>query len=156
MWLDRETCLLGTSSRTNIAGANQVEEELRNMGVKSVIRMAVPYGQIHVDGFISFIGYHTALVSPWLITWDLRRELLDGYTLIDATDLDEVGRLGTNFVALRPRQVVMPEGFPSSQALLEEHGMEVIAIPFDEVLRGGGAIHCRTGFIRREPIGEGR
>jgi len=153
MWLDRETCLLGTSSRTNACGADQVEEELRNMGVTTVIRVAVPYGQIHVDGFISFIDYHQAIVSPWLITWDLRRRLLDaGYTLIDANDLDEVGRLGTNFVALRPRQVIMPEGFPHSQALLEKYGVEVITIPFDEVLRGGGAVHCMTGFIRREPI----
>lgn len=155
MWLDRYTCLLGTSSRTNQAGADQVEEELRNLGVTTVLRVPVPYGQIHVDGFISFIDYHTAIVSPWLISWDLRRELLDrGYTLIDANDLDEVGRLGTNFVALRPRQVIMPEGFPHSQALLEHHQVEVIAIPFDEVLRGGGAVHCMTGFIRREPIAE--
>jgi N-dimethylarginine dimethylaminohydrolase len=153
MWLDRETCLLGTSSRTNRAGADQVEEELRNMGVKQVIRVAVPYGQIHVDGFISLIDYHTAIVSPWLITWDLRRQLLEaGYTLIDANDLDEVGRLGTNFVALRPRQVIMPEGFIHSQALLEQHQVEVITIPFDEVLRGGGAVHCMTGFVRREPL----
>lgn len=153
MWLDRETCLLGTSSRTNALGAAQVEEELRNMGVTHVIRVPVPYGQIHIDGFISMVDYHEAVISPWLISWDLRQTLQDlGFRLIEANNLDEVARLGTNFVALKPRQVIMPEGFPDSRALLEKHHVEVLALPFDEVLRGGGAVHCMTGFIRRDPL----
>ena len=153
LWLDRHTCLLGTSSRTNADGARQVEEELRTLGVDTVIHVPCPYGQIHIDGFISVVDYHVLVVSPWLITWDLRRQLLDlGYTLIEDTNLDEVGRLGTNFVALEPRRVVMPDGFPESRDLLERHGVEVLTIPFDEVLRGGGAVHCMTGFIKRDPV----
>ena len=154
MWLDRRTCLLGTSSRTNPEGARQVEEELRTLGVEHVFRVACPYGQIHVDGFVSVVDYHVLLIAPWLITWDLRRQLLDlDFTLIEASNLDEVGRLGINFVALGPRRVVMPQGFPESRALLEHHGVEVLPIAFDEVLRGGGAVHCMTGFIRRDPLG---
>ncbi|PSR32678.1 MAG: amidinotransferase [Sulfobacillus benefaciens] len=154
MWLDRHTCLLGTSSRTNAAGANQVEEELHNLGVSQILRVSVPYGQIHIDGFISLVDYHKAVISPWLISWDLRRQLLDlGFTLIEDTNLDEVGRLGTNFVALQPGQVIMPEGFPETRALLESSGVEVIPIEFDEVLRGGGAVHCMTAFLKRDPVG---
>ena len=153
MWLDRQTCLLGTSSRTNAAGADQVERELRGLGVEHVIRVAVPYGQIHVDGFISMLDRRMAVISPWLITWDLRRRLLDmGFTLLEATNLDEVGRLGTNFVCLEPRKVLMPTGFPESRALLEQHGVEVVPVEVDEILRGGGAVHCMTGFLSRDPV----
>src|SRR5579875_1840781 len=154
MWMDRTTCLIGTSSRTNAEGARQVAEELRTLGVETIIPIACPYGQIHIDGFISVVDYHVLVISPWLVTWDLRRTLLDrGFTLIEDTNLDEVGRLGTNFVALGPRRVVMPEGFPESRDLLEKNDVEVITLPFDEVLRGGGAVHCMTGFIKRDPLG---
>jgi N-dimethylarginine dimethylaminohydrolase len=153
MWIDRHTCLLGTSSRTNAVGAAQVEEELRNLGVSQILRVSVPYGQIHIDGFISLVDDHKAVISPWLISWDLRRQLLDlGFTLIEATNLDEVGRLGTNFVALHPGQVIMPEGFPETRALLESNGVDVIPTEFDEVLRGGGAVHCMTAFLKRDPV----
>ncbi|MDA8344526.1 MAG: arginine deiminase family protein [Thermaerobacter sp.] len=153
MWLDRTTCLLGTSSRTNGAGADQVEHELRNLGVESVIRVAVPYGQIHVDGFISMVDKKTAVISPWLVTWDLRRWLLDrGFTLIVATNLDEVGRLGTNFVCVEPRKVIMAAGFPETRGLLEANGIEAVEVEIDEILRGGGAVHCMTGFLKRDPV----
>lgn len=153
VWLDRQTCLLGTSSRTDADGAAQVEAELRHLGVEEVIRVGVPYGQIHVDGYISPLDARTVVVSPWLITWDLRQRLLArGFTLIDATNLDEVRRLGTNFVVLRPGLVVMAAGFPDSRRLLEEHGVEVVTVELDEILRGGGGIHCMTAFLRRDPL----
>ncbi len=156
VWLDRRTCLLGTSSRTNEAGALQVERELKGLGVEEVLRVSVPYGQIHVDGFISPVDLRRVVVAPWLLTWDLRRQLIArGFELIVAENLEEVGRLGTNFVAVAPGEVVMAEGFPETLALLRSHGVEVHLVPMDEILRGGGSLHCCTGFLRRDPISDG-
>jgi N-dimethylarginine dimethylaminohydrolase len=93
------------------------------------------------------------VVAPWLLTWDLREQLLQrGFELIVAETLDEVGRLGTNFVAVAPDEVVMAEGFPDTLALLREHGVRVHLVAMDEILRGGGSIHCCTGFLRRDPV----
>ncbi len=153
VWLDRQTCLLGTSSRTNQAGAEQVERELRGMGVSDILPVAVPYGQIHVDGFISPVDRRRIVVAPWLLTWDLRLALLArGFELMVQEDLDEVGRLGTNFVTVAPGVVVMAEGFPETLALLRGHGVEVHLVAMDEILRGGGSVHCCTGFLRRDPV----
>ena len=153
VWLDRRTCLLGTSSRTNEAGAWQVEQELRGLGVQDILRVAVPYGQIHVDGFISPVDRRRLVVAPWLVTWDLRQRLLEmGFELIVAENLDEVGRLGTNFVTVGPGEIVMAEGFPDTLALLRDHGVEVHLVQVDEILRGGGSVHCLTGFLRRDPV----
>jgi arginine deiminase len=151
VWLDRRTCLLGTSSRTNADGAAQVEAELRHLGVEHILRVEVPYGQIHVDGYISPFDRRRLVVSPWLVTWDLRQRLLGlGFELVDATNLDEVRRLGTNFVTVRPGLVLMAAGFPESRALLEARGVEVICVEIGEILRGGGGIHCMTAFLRRD------
>ena len=153
VWLDRQTCLLGTSSRTNPAGAEQVERELRGLGVEDVLPVAVPYGQIHVDGFISPVDRRRLVAAPWLLTWDLRQALLArGFELIVQEDLDEVGGLGTNFVTVAPGEVVMAEGFPTTLALLRSHGVEAHLVAMDEILRGGGSVHCCTGFLRRDPI----
>ncbi len=153
VWLDRRTCLLGTSSRTNQAGAEQVERELRGLGVDDILRVAVPYGQIHVDGFISPFDRRRIVVAPWLLTWDLRQQLIDrGFELIVQENLAEVGRLGTNFVTVAPGEVVMAEGFPETLALLRRHGVEVHLVAMDEILRGGGSVHCCTGFLRRDPV----
>lgn len=50
IWVDRETVIIGTGSRSNRSGVEQVEYELRNMGVTNIIRTQIPYGSIHLDG----------------------------------------------------------------------------------------------------------
>ncbi len=41
------------------------------------------------------------------------------------------------------------QGNPRSQELLEQNGIEVIPVEFDEVMKGFGAIHCCTAFLKR-------
>jgi arginine deiminase len=43
-----------------------------------------------------------------------------------------------------------PAGNPRCKAELEKHGVEVISIDFSEILKGWGAIHCATAFLKRE------
>ena len=47
--------------------------------------------------------------------------------------------------------MVMCEGYPRTRELLESRGIEVIAIPYDEVQKGGGGIHCSTMELVRDP-----
>ena len=51
--------------------------------------------------------------------------------------------------AIEPGTVVMPAGNPRSQELLEKNGIKVIPVEFDEILKGFGAIHCCTAFLKR-------
>ena len=54
-----------------------------------------------------------------------------------------------NFVAIKPGLIAMPAGNPRSQELLEKNGITVIPVEFDEVMKGFGAIHCCTAFLKR-------
>lgn len=154
LWVDRNTCIVGSGSRSNQAGVEQVSRELSTMGVENVIHAQIPYGSIHLDGYISFVDRRKALIFPWHTTYDTMKPLLDmGFELIEAGDIEEVKQgMGLNTVALAPGTVVMPAGNPGIRSQLEGAGVEVIAVELDEIMNGWGSIHCMTGFLKRDPI----
>ncbi|MBD8067348.1 dimethylarginine dimethylaminohydrolase family protein [Bacillus sp. PS06] len=155
MWIDRETVIIGTGSRTNESGANQVEAELRNIGVKNIIRTQIPYGSIHLDGYMNMVDTNKLLIFPWHVTYDCAKQLLDlGIELIELPYIEELKQgMSMNFVAIEPGKVVTPAGSPQTKALLESHGIEVIEVEMDEVMNGWGAIHCMTAFLQRDSVG---
>jgi N-dimethylarginine dimethylaminohydrolase len=154
MWIDRQSIVLGTSSRANEAGIRQVENELRNMGVINIIKTQIPYGSIHLDGYINMVDKNKALIFPWHLSYDCARALMDlGIELIEATDITEIKQgMAINVVALSPGKVVMAKGNPNTKATLEGAGVEVIEVEISELMKGWGAVHCMTGFLRRDPI----
>ena len=54
-----------------------------------------------------------------------------------------------NFVALKPGLVVQPDGNPRTRQVLEAAGIEVIPVDVTEILKGVGAVHCMTAFLKR-------
>jgi arginine deiminase len=154
MWVNRETVVIGTGSRTNESGALQVERELRNIGVKNVIRTQIPYGSIHLDGYMNMADRNKLVIFPWHTTYDCMKQLLDlGIELIELPYIDELKQgMSLNFVAIAPGKVVMPTGNPLTKDLLIQNGIEVIEVEMDEIINGWGAIHCMTAFLNRDPI----
>lgn len=154
LWVDRRTVVIGTGSRANKAGAEQVKSELRNVGVDNFIEFQIPYGHPHVDGLMNLADKKTALVFPWQVPYDVCAALMDlGYTIIEAQDVTEAKvTFGVNFVALEPGKVVMPSGNPKCRAALEDAGVRVIEVDVSEILKGWGGIHCMTAFIKRDPV----
>lgn len=154
MWVDRQTVLLGTGSRTNEPGAAQVEAELRNIGVTEIIRFQIPYGHPHIDGLMNIADRKVALVFPWQTPYDVCKALLDrGFRILECPSIEEAKlTFGVNFVALEAGKVVMPAGNPRTRAVLEDGGIAVIEADISELLKGWGAIHCMTAFLKRDPI----
>ena len=56
-----------------------------------------------------------------------------------------------NSLCVRPGLMVMCDGYPRTRELLSSRGIEVLAIPYDEVQKGGGGIHCSTMELVRDP-----
>ncbi|QDI90077.1 amidinotransferase [Salicibibacter halophilus] len=154
MWLDRETVVLGTGSRANESGIRQVEFELRNLGVTDIIKTQIPYGSIHLDGYMNMVAKNKMVIFPWHVTYDCAKQLMErDIQLIEATNIEEIKHMmALNFVALEPGKVVIPAGNPDTTALLRQEGIEVIAVEMDEIMNGWGANHCMTAFLRREPL----
>ena len=53
---------------------------------------------------------------------------------------------------LRAGRVLMCEGYPRTAELLDQHGIKVATIPYDEIQKGGGGIHCSTMELVRDDV----
>ncbi|MTI95938.1 MAG: amidinotransferase [Firmicutes bacterium] len=151
LWVDCQTVILATGSRTNRDGYEQVEYELRRLGVNEIIPMQIPYGHAHIDGLLNLASQEIAMVHAPQVPYDVCAALRKrGYRILEAPSQTEAKEtLGVNFVAIRPGLVVQPSGNPRCREELEKHGVEVITAEFDEILKGWGAVHCVTAFLKR-------
>lgn len=138
----------GTSIRCNDEGARQLDEVLRPLGIELTI---VPMGgwSIHLDGHLGMVDVDKALVDPNGLPWwflDRLRELG-----IEALPVPAGEGWAINSLALRPGRILMAEGNPLTVELLERRGVEVVTVPYGEIQKGGGGIHCSTMELVRDP-----
>ncbi len=152
LWVNRETVILGSGVRANEVGLRQVREVLSEMGVKYFIPFQIPYGHAHVDGLMNLIDRDLAIMFSWQMPYDVWAALKErGYRILEAPSIDEVKKtFACNMVALEPRKVVLPAGNPQTRAVLEDAGVTVIEVPLYEIMKGWGAVHCMTVFLKRE------
>lgn len=92
-----------------------------------------------------------AIINTRQVPYDVVEYLMNaGYKIIDAPDQDEARfSLGLNIVALRPGVVIQAEGNPKTKEALEQNGVEVVSIHFDEILKGWGSVHCCSATLAR-------
>lgn len=153
-WIDDDLCFLAEGLRTNREGADQVEWMLRQIGVREVVRVGLPYGAMHLDGCLSILDRDLAVVwpnrTPLVVVQTLRQR---GFRLIDVVDADEAhSELPLNGVALAPGKLLMPAGGSKHRELYEAAGVECVTVEIGELIKAGGGIHCMTAFLKREPI----
>ncbi len=143
---------VGHGMRSNKAGAEQVAEVFRRAGAAEVEIVQIPYGCGHIDGTLNLIDRDLALVMPTQLSWVVYEALRrHGFRFIDLPDLAEAqGGMAINLVPLAPGVVVMPAGNPITRAALEKQGVEVFEVVVDELMKGGGSVHCMTGVIKRD------
>jgi len=152
MWVDRKTCILATGSRTNRSAYDQVAHELTKMGVTEIIPMQIPYGHAHIDGLLNIASHDTVMVHSPQVPYDVCDALKrKGYKILETPSQIEAKKtLGVNFVAIKPGLVVQPDGNPRCREELEKNGIKVIPVDVSEILKGWGAVHCVTVFLKRE------
>jgi N-dimethylarginine dimethylaminohydrolase len=137
----------GASIRCNPEGARQLEDVLAPLGVELIVVPLVGWS-IHLDGHLSMIDRDKALCDRrHLPYWFIERLGELGIELIEVAE-DESWAI--NGLAVRPGRVILSEGQPRTVERLGGRGVEVVEIPYGEIQRGGGGIHCTTMELRRE------
>ena len=118
------------------------------MGIELIV---VPMGgfSIHIDAHLGMVDVDKALVdAPGLPHWFLDRLSELGIEPIWCHPGEE---WGINCLTVRPGRVIMPDDSPRTAELLERRGLEVVRIPYFELHKNGGGIHCSTMELRRDP-----
>ncbi|MBN2334738.1 amidinotransferase [Candidatus Bathyarchaeota archaeon] len=155
LWLDEDTIAIGQGFRTNRAGLLQMKEALEPMGIE-VIPVELPYfygpeACLHLMSLISFADHDLAVIYSPLFPvpfWKLLKER--GIDLIDVSEI-EFNKMGTNVLALSPRNVVMLDCTPIVQNRLEDAGCEIHTYTGVEIsLKTEGGPTCLTRPILRE------
>jgi N-dimethylarginine dimethylaminohydrolase len=147
--LTPRVAVFGTSIRCNGEAARQLEETLRPLGIELIV---VPMGgfSIHIDGHLGMVDVDKALVDPpGLPHWFLDRLEELGIELIYCHP-DEPWAV--NSLCVRPGKMIVAAGNPYTAERLEQRGIEVVSVPFDEVHKNGGGVHCSTmELVRDDP-----
>jgi N-dimethylarginine dimethylaminohydrolase len=147
-FLNSETAAVGMGYRQNESGTRQVESVLAEQGVR-LIRVPLTGHSLHIDGCIVMVDHDKALVNVTRLPYWLLDELADlGIELIHAWPTE--GK-AVNCLAVRPGKVIIAAGCPRTVERLCERGVEAVEIPYDEVLKNGGGIHCSTLPLIRDP-----
>jgi N-dimethylarginine dimethylaminohydrolase len=154
LWLDEATMAIGQGFRTNKAGLEQMREAMNPLGV-NVIPIDLPYfygpeACLHLMSLISFADHDLAVIySPLLPVpfWKLLDER--GVDMIDVSE-NEFNKMGTNILALAPRDIVMLDVTPQTQSRLEESGCKIHTYKGVEIsLKTEGGPTCLTRPLLR-------
>lgn len=150
-WLTPDIFCIGRSLRTNRSGA----EQLARLAGGRVEIFDVPYGNgpdecLHLLSVISPVAADAAAVYLPLLPaalWELLNEM--GIRMLPIPD-EEFHSQGCNLLTVRPGVVVMVEGNPMTQSILEDAGIEVHTFSGREIcINGSGGPTCLTRPILR-------
>ena len=109
------------------------------------------FGWMHADMWIAPLGPRLALVyPPWCDFETLRYLHSIGYTLLEADRAEQELLAPVNMITVEPGVVIMPAGAPRTRQLVVNVGVEVIEVPYDEVIKYGGGIRCTTMQLLRD------
>lgn len=139
---------VGVGIRVDDAGADCLERLLAGVGMR-LLRVALPGYSIHLDMHMGMVDHGRALVDAARLPYWFLEELRGRG--IETIPADPGETWGLNLLCLRPGVVLMSESAPVSAERLRQAGIDVRTIPYDEVQRNGGGVHCSTMELIREP-----
>jgi N-dimethylarginine dimethylaminohydrolase len=144
--VSQDLVAVGLSARCNREGAHQLRDVLGRLGIE-VSCVPLPGHSIHLDLHLAMLAPRRALVRTTLPS-SFRQELVElGFELIEAHPAEP---WGPNLLCLCPNRVVIADGSPRTAERLWERGVEVLTVPYDEVHKNGGGVHCSTVELVRD------
>ncbi|NNJ89205.1 MAG: hypothetical protein HKP53_07370 [Eudoraea sp.] len=153
-WIDTNTLAVGHSYRTNEAGIEQLKGLLNPLGIDVLVvdlpHFRGPTDVFHLMSVLSPVDSNLAVVYSPLMSIKFRNELLNReFELIEVPET-EFDTLGSNVLAVAPRNCIMVKGNPITEKALLASGCKVITYTGNEIsIKGGGGPTCLTRPIHR-------
>lgn len=162
-WLDSKTYVFNEGVVANEEGMDQIEWVLDRLGIEFV-RCKTPgwhdttargnIGTIHADMFVMVPDIGLAVVAPQIVDYTFIKYLKERDIKVLEVPLDEYWKLATNGVNIEPGKVIINEGSEEVFERLDEEGIDVIPVSFEQSHKYAIAgLHCATLELRREQPG---
>jgi len=164
IWLAEDVWVTGLSAAYNEEGNRQVEAVVRRTcGVENlevhVMRLTTDRFfdrssglSAHLTNVICALDLDKVLVyRPGIDAGTLRWLRQKGYTIIPVERAEQIRFTPTNTVPLEPGVVFMVQEAKGAIAAVRRAGVEVVEVPNEEFMTIGGALHCRTLRLLRDP-----
>jgi N-dimethylarginine dimethylaminohydrolase len=148
VWLDDATVVIGRGYRTNDEGIRQLRALLGS--AVEIIEVPLPHWKgpsdvMHLMSLLSPVDRDLAVVYSPLLPVPFRERLLERGVHLVETPPEEFDSMGTNVLAVAPRQCLMLAGNPRTRAMLEQAGTLVIEYEGSEIsVKGAGGPTCLT------------
>jgi N-dimethylarginine dimethylaminohydrolase len=160
VWLDDHTIAVGHGYRTDDEGILQLRALLGD-SIDELIVVSLPHWRgpgdvLHLMSLISPVDRDLAVVYSPLLPVAFRQRLVDhGCELIEVPH-EEFETMGTNVLALAPRDCLMLAGNPQTRQALERAGVRVREYVGNEIsVKGAGGPTCLTRPLARAPVRPG-
>ncbi|MBX7172793.1 MAG: hypothetical protein K1X72_17620 [Pyrinomonadaceae bacterium] len=123
---------VGLSSRSNIEAVAQMQNSLESYGYQ--VSGVEVTGCLHLKSAVTNVAENTLLINP---NW-VDKNLFAG---MDFIEIDESEPFAANSL-LVGEKVIYPTGFPKTQKILEEKGIDLVLVDADELAKAEGAVTC--------------
>ncbi len=149
------------STDCNMIGFEQVKPILERSGYKNIHLAYSPgpldrfyeeqIGWMHSDMWVGPVDIDLAVIYPPFCDYETIRTLkaMD-YKLIEVPKEEQMRLFPCNLVTLSPRKVMVIADARRTISSLEREGVDVIEVPYDEVLKYGGGLRCTTMHLVRD------
>jgi N-dimethylarginine dimethylaminohydrolase len=153
--------LASLSTDCNMEGFEQVKPILRRAGYTRIHLAYSPgpmntfyeeqIGWMHSDMWIGPVDIDLAVIYPPFCDYETIRRMKEmKYELIEVPRGEQMALFPCNLVTLEPRKVMIIAGAEHTTKQLEKVDVEVIEVPYDEVLKYGGGLRCTTMQLVRD------
>ncbi len=144
---DSENMFLGLSNRTN----TQALIYLRSKLPINIIPVKLPSDIIHLDVVFNFPSREYVVLYRNAIPDDVVNYLLKNLhvNMIEVSYLDTF-TLAPNFLPIRNGRIIAASENKEINKRLAREGIDVIEIPYREMIKAGGSIRCSTFPLERE------
>lgn len=148
--LDAHTAVVGRSVRINDEGIAQLKSLLSYQGIDLIV-VDIPAYYIHLDETFVPVDRDKVLASTFILPFWFLKLLKDrGYQVIECDRDDPM--MTNNCIAIAPGKVLLSDQGGRTRKNLEKAGVEVIPVPYTEIFKLGGGIHCSTLPLLRDHV----
>lgn len=146
MIYDEKTLFLGISERTNSTALNFLKEHIPI----NIIPVQLPNNIIHLDVVLNFPNRNLAVVYKNAVQKNFYKYITKelGINTIDIDFLD-MFTLATNFLQIKENLIITAEENKYINKTLIKEGVDIIEIPYSEMIKAGGSVRCSTFPLER-------